>query len=305
MLFAVGAGILVLLVVGYALVRSQSTSNEENRLRALADTRSALLSLEGSPGVTTNITTVSSLQITCEEGTSTTFSFDDEMRAPEQGLFIAAPSTPLGEVLTVTSVPVGSAYRIGTLLYVRPANTNILLGDNLFPAPFPVASGPDNTLTLELPNANVVQMSVLPSALEQRVGTVMFGQGSSAQSRVYIGSELLLAAAVSGNASQYDCVMDRYGKLLAFETELQHRRVLALRNEFNDRGSTCASIYDERAFNAIEQILYDNLNAPTQLRSLGTDPLRLDEAEAIASAFNEIEALNAQLLRGDRCATIS
>lgn len=306
MLFAVGAGILVLLVVGYTLIRSQAASAQENRLRALADATNAFSSLAASPGVTTNITVSDSLSIRCDPNGGFVISLADTSRLADYALFIASPNVPLGEVVQVSSAPVGSVYRVGTLLYARAPQTTIFVGDNLPGFPFPTQPKSGDTISVALPNQNAVDFDVFPSQLQPMVGTIQFGIGSQANTRAYIGGELLAAAALSLNASQYDCTMERYGALLAFETELQHRRVLALRQTYAAQGSTCASIYDERAFNTIETILYKGSPAaPNALRSLREEPLQLNEAEAIAGALNEIQTLNEQLLRGDRCATIS
>jgi hypothetical protein len=315
MLFAVGAGILVLLTVGYFVLGAQSANAEAEQLLSLAAMRATVRSLEASPGLTVNTTIgAGELRVQCEPGNGysvATGSAADEARITFVGHFLAVPQRLNGDLVTMSSTPVGSPYRVGTLVYAYNPQLVLYAGADIPALPMPVEDGPYGNITVRHAGQDPQTLSVTALDTNPTIGTIGLPSRASQipQEVVYIGPELLAAAAITTSAEEYGCVLDQYLLQLAFETELQHRRLEELRNEYAAQGHSCAAIYDEEPFDAIEQIVYLSYPTvpinPNEIRRHTTTALNLTEAQALSAAFDRIRVQNERLVRGDRCATIS
>ena len=306
MIFAVTAGVMILLVIAYFVLRQQDGATSAQELEALAQIRDSIASMQGSIGVTQNISlgggpytmrcddlNDGELFIGTVEGDETSL----------RGLLVAAPRIISSGVLTVTTAPASNAFRIGTFVYALPIGSSITRGDDVPTMPFLTKLGNPGEIEHTFADGKTTTITVAPDPSAEQAGTITFDDGvNPPEDKFYIDSSLLASAAATGDADLYSCALDRYVQLLAFNNALQHRRLLELRQSAIDSGSTCVDIYDGEAFAEIETILG---TTPTLTPLPKGRELDLQDVVDIASAMERIQNLNGRLIRGDRCATVS
>lgn len=268
MIFAVVAGVLVLLVVGWFLLKQQSGATNERSLTHLKGVTTAIEVAGSTLNAEQNITLIDELRFECEDSQLQAWYGKSDTREVS-GVIVFGQSSIRG-VATLRSASIGSAFRIGNAVYV---------------------TAPRGELT------SIINRS---STEELGAGTVRINDDEYP----YFSPALLQGARVSGSAELYACGLTQTLKHYRFVNRVQWERTRALMEEYLDAGSTCAYLYDETPFTDIESAL--SANGKTKEASQDASPAQftLIDAEAIVGAERQIEQMNSNLIRAS-CVTVS
>jgi hypothetical protein len=267
MIFAVVAGVMVLLVVGWFLVQQQSGATNERSLTHLKGVSDAIESAGSTLNAKQNVTLIDELRLECSE-TGLELWYGTRDTQPVPGIIVFGQSSVKG-IATIRSAPIGGAFRIGNAVYVTA------------PQMTPSTVLTDNDESREYPGA----------------GTVSFGP----RAIPYFSPALLEGAKVSGNADIYACGLTETLKRYRFANLIQWERTRMLMEEYLDRDSSCAYLYDETPFITIN----DAVRLPNdKTKDARTAQFTLQDAEAIIQAERQIEQMNNNLVRAS-CVTVS
>lgn len=265
MIFAVVAGVLVLLVVGWLLLNQQNASNDQRALTHLKNVGVALEAASSSTTAQQNITVLGTLRFACgDAGTELWYGTDAVRSIPGSIIFGSEVTT----TMTIRSAPIGNAYRIGNAVYATP----------------PRWAGND--------------VEYVPSATVLGAGVVSFDELNG--DYPYFSPALLEGAKVSGNAQIYACGLTQALKRHRFATRVQRERVEMLIAEYAQDDSVCADLYNVEPFYRIEDSILSKGTGATKEAS----SFFLADAEALVEAERQIEQMNSNLVRAS-CATVS
>ena len=257
MIFAVVAGVLVLLVVGWFLLKQQSGVTNERSLTHLKGVTVAIEAAGSTLNAEQNITLIDELRFECEDSQLQAWYGKSDTRTVP-GVIVFGQNSIRG-VATIRSASIGSAFRIGNAVYV---------------------TAPRGELTNSIDT---------PSREQLGAGIARI----NGEEYPYFSPALLQGARVSGSADLYACGLTQTLKHYRFVNRIQWERMRALMEEYIDTDSTCAYIYDETPFVSIENALSMQPNVETKDAS----QFSLGDAEAIVGAERQIEQMNSNLIR--------
>lgn len=247
LIFAIVAGVLILLVVGWFVLRQQETVSTTRTLEHLRGVAGALETSAASPGSVRNVTLIGELRFECDE-TGLSLWYGDDEQYPVLGLMAFGEASVRG-VATVRSTPLGGAYRIGNIVTVTNANP--------------------------VPNVATAEESSTPGA-----GSVDFGVAGDAP---YFGEALKDAGLATGNLESYRCGLVEVARRYRYVNTIQRERVALMRREYALRSSPCQYLYDEEPFATIDGAL-GNILAGSGTEN---DAITIADAEGRLRAMNE------------------
>lgn len=249
LIFAIVAGVLVLLIVGWFMLRQQESVTTTRTLDHLRGIAGSIETAAASPGSARNLTLISELRFACDE-TGLALWYGRDERYPVLGLMAFGESSIRG-VATVTSTPLGGAYRIGNIVTVTNAN----------------------------PLAGTTTASASSTS---GAGVIIFSNGNAP----YFGDALKEAGIATGNLTTYRCGLVEVARRYQYVNTIQRERVALMRREYALQQSPCQYLYSDEAFSTIDSALA-NILADNGATASESDAEAIVGAEARLRAMNE------------------
>jgi hypothetical protein len=305
MVFAVVAGVLVLLVAGYFVLRQQE-ANDTARLLESLQRIGTTIDVAGSASETVqNVTLLEPLSVRCENDAPVLWYGEDESRTLPASVVFGAPS--LEGVATLRSVPLGEAYRVTNVVLVTSPQSRFTAPQAFidtaaaaFPLPLTGGSSWQHTIGGKMQSVSVTS-NPSDSTAVLRSGTVQFGTPPNTEQRTYLGPALLAGALVSADVDAYDCGLAQVLERYRFVNSIQYERARRIAERYEQEQSSCKDLYqDLTAFERIENALRTQLGGATKK----PEEFSETDATAIARAEQSIQELNTRLIRAS-CATVT
>lgn len=301
-IFTIVAGSLIILLFVLISTTQGAQAQKATQARDLQNIDTLLKSTLTQQNTASNITIIDdTIKFSCDE-TGVWFGYESDMRLPLYRIIIFSPESLSGGELNAYSSGVNDPYPVTNVLLLASADTRIeatqaaknLLSD--FPFPLLAISGATANRLVRTSGEpagtkqDVVTINPVPS---KSYGTVTFGIGLDAKQAEFLDSATLSGAVLSKDYQTYTCILDQYLQQLRSVNKLEEERLQMLKEHYSATGSTCASLYQQDPYDAIDAVAAKKAS-----------DLTADDAEALDQASSEISFMKDRILRGDNCAAL-